>query len=123
MYIDHDVLFVKYVKRTLDLETAKKVIESRLEYSNGNTYPLFVDISQVKFSTKEAREYSSHGDALKLVSATALWGASELTKMMANFFLASSKPTIPVKFFSKKSNAIEWLGQFKHSEQHIMAYK
>jgi hypothetical protein len=106
------ILFLKYKVETLDLKSAKNVVELRLELSKGVSYPLFVDISSVKNTTKEARIYSSKGDAAKLVSATALWGTSELTRVMANFFLTINKPDVPVKFFSDQEKALQWLKHF-----------
>jgi hypothetical protein len=113
MRIENGILYLKYKIGTLDLQCATNVVESRLAMSKGVTYPLFVDISHVKTTTKEARGYSSQGDAAKLVSATALWGSSELTKLMANFFLAINKPAVPVKFFTEEPKAIQWLDQYK----------
>ncbi len=110
--IQGGILYLKYKKNILDLECAKNVIESRLSISCGTTYPLFVDITEVKSSTPEARKYSSKGDAEKCISATALWGTSELTRVMANFFLAINKPRVPARFFTDQHKALEWLKQF-----------
>jgi hypothetical protein len=107
------ILYLKYKKDIFDLECAKDVVENRLKISNGVAYPLFVDISKVKTTTKEARIYSSKGDAEKLVTATALWGTSELTKVMANFFLTINRPLVPVKFFTDQEKAIQWLSHYK----------
>jgi hypothetical protein len=110
--IKDGILYLTYKKKILDLECAKNVVESRLTLSNGFTYPLFVDIANVKTTTAEARSYTSKGDAEKLISATALWGISPVTKLMANIFLAVQKPKIPVKFFTDKALALKWLKQF-----------
>jgi hypothetical protein len=106
------ILYLKYKKEILDIDCAKNVVEARLALSGETTYPLFVDITNVKTTTQEARNYSSKGDAEKLVSATALWGTSELTKLMANFFLAINKPKVPVKFFTDDKKGLVWLKQF-----------
>jgi hypothetical protein len=111
--IKNGILFLKYKKEIMDLPCATNVVEARLKISKGISYPLFVDISNVKNTTKEARSYTSKGDAALLVSATALWGTSELTKVMANFFLTINKPEVPVRFFSDREKALQWLQQFK----------
>jgi hypothetical protein len=114
MNIKHGILHLKYKKEVLDIECAKNVVESRLLLSSGKTYPLFVDIAKVKTTTREARSYTSQGDAEKFISATALWGKSELTRLMANFFLSIYKPKVPVKFFTNHKKAVDWLHQFNH---------
>jgi hypothetical protein len=116
--INEGVLFMKYKKALLDLECAKDVIQSRLAFCQEITYPLFVDITNVKKTTQEARSYMSKGEGEKFASAAALWGTSELTRLLANFFLSINRPKVPVRFFNDQKKALQWLKQFKTNSKH-----
>jgi len=107
------ILFMTYKKEQIDLPYAKSVVESRLQVSNGKAYPVFVDLNKVKSTSKDARGYLAGNEAAHLISASALWGMNELIKMLSNFYLSLNKPDVPVRFFSDKQKALEWLKKYK----------
>jgi hypothetical protein len=106
-------IFFCYFKKIdlMDLAFTQISVERRLEFMEGKTYPCFFDITQVKQTTKEARDYLAvEGNAL--ISASAILVSSPMLKMMANFFIMVNKPKNPTRMFTDKEEALAWLGQF-----------
>lgn len=102
----------------LNLSDARQIVKERLEFCNGVIYPHLFDISKVKKSSKEARDYMAD-EGNDLVSASALIVNSSVVKMLANFFITVNKPKSPTKMFTSKDEAISWLSQFKNDNSVI----
>lgn len=96
----------------LDIAIAKASVKDRLEFVAGESYPSFFDITKVKQSTKEARDYLAN-EGNDLVAASAILVSSPVLRMMANFYIMVNKPINPTRMFTDKDSAIEWLSQFK----------
>jgi hypothetical protein len=78
--------------------------------TGGRPHPLLVDAHDANSQDRAARnEFARRGD---LVSAVALIGVTPLSRMMANFFIAVSKPTSPTRLFDNEASAIAWLREF-----------
>jgi hypothetical protein len=74
----------------------------------GVAYAVFCDMRGIKDSDKPARDYlAKEGSAL--VKAVAVFTDSPVTRIMANFYLTISRPTVPTKMFTDKNNALEFL--------------
>lgn len=113
MYVKEGILYMHYKPLDiLELEVAKAIVEDRLAFINGITYPCLFDITQVKQSTKEARDYMAN-EGNELVAASAILVSSPMLKMMANFFIQVNKPKNPTRLFTSKESALEWLAHFK----------
>ncbi len=69
--------------------------------------PLLVDMRELKTLDRGAREHfkTSKGG----VAAMALLVESPLTKMLANFFMATDGDRTPTRMFTSQSAALEWL--------------
>lgn len=100
-------------KEKITLEVAKKVVENRMAFTNGKSYPILVLGIKVAIFDKEARDYLSEGDGIKGVNAGAIVGDSVFHSYLGNFFLKVSKPKIPARLFTDKSAAIQWLKNFR----------
>ncbi|WP_242928645.1 DUF7793 family protein [Pontibacter vulgaris] len=96
----------------VDLETAKICVKQRIEYSENKSYPVLFDITRVKQSTKEGRDYLAN-EGNDLVIASAILIGSPMLKMSANFFIRVNKPKNPTQMFTDKNSALKWLAQFK----------
>ncbi|MBF9255011.1 hypothetical protein I2I11_17045 [Pontibacter sp. 172403-2] len=96
----------------LDIVIAKTCVKDRLEFVAGESYPCVFDITKVKQSTKEARDYLAN-EGNELVSASAILVSSPVLRMMANFYIMVNKPLNPTRMFTNRDNATEWLSQFK----------
>jgi len=112
-WIENGILYGKYTVEHIDLDLAKKLIALRIEKSGDSTYPVFVDVTDVKTVSKEARETLATGDGIKNMSACALVVGSPVNRLLGNFFLSVSKPGVPTRLFTSKEDALVWLSTFK----------
>ena len=96
----------------LDIIIAKKIVEDRLAFKEGNSYPSLFDIRKIKESTKEARDYMAN-EGNRLVLASAMLISSPMLRMMANFYISVNKPQNPSRMFTDEESALEWLNPFK----------
>jgi hypothetical protein len=112
MFMEEGIL-VCIIKKmdTLDLATTRICVQQRKEFIGGKSYPTIFDITQVRHSTKEARDFLAN-EGNELVSASAILVSSPMLRMMANFFIMVNKPQNPTRMFTDKKSALEWLRQF-----------
>ncbi len=98
----------------LDLEITKHLVKKRIEHSKGVSYPCLFDITQIKQSTKESRDYLAN-EGNELVIASALLVNSAVIKMAANFYISVNKPVKPTRLFTEKETALKWLSQYSET--------
>jgi hypothetical protein len=112
MYIQNGI-FECYFKSmdVLDMREAAITVRDRLAFFENNSYPCLFDITRVKQTTKEARDYMAN-EGNELVLASAMLVTSPMLKMMANFYIMVNKPKNPTRLFTDKESAVEWLSQF-----------
>jgi hypothetical protein len=96
----------------VDLAIAKSCVQDRLAFANGRAYPSLFDITHIKHSTKEARDYLAN-EGNEGVVASAIIVSSPMLKMAANFYIQVNKPQNPTRMFTSREEAIKWLGQYK----------
>ncbi|SIT85568.1 hypothetical protein SAMN05444128_1562 [Pontibacter indicus] len=113
LYLREGILYCIYNEvKELDLDKARICVQDRLGYIDGQVYPSLFDITQVKHSTKEARDYlADEGNAG--VVASAILVTSPMVKMAANIYIHVNKPKNPTRMFTSKEEAVQWLSQFK----------
>ncbi|WP_303409822.1 hypothetical protein [Pontibacter sp. BT731] len=98
--------------KELNLEKARVCVQDRLKYIGEQVYPSLFDITRVKHSTKEARDYlADEGNAG--VSASAILVSSPMVKMAANIYIHVNRPKNPTLMFTNQAEAVAWLEQFK----------
>lgn len=95
----------------VDLEYAQACVSERLAFIDGKAYPSLFDITRIKQSTKEARDFMAN-EGNDLVSASAILIGSPMLKMTANFYIMVNKPKNPTRMFTDRKSALEWLSQF-----------
>ncbi len=94
----------------MNFEDAIAATDAMTKLTGGKRRPLLVDAHDVGPQDRAARsEFARRGD---LVSAVALLGATPLSRMMGNFFIAVSRPMAPTKLFHDESSALAWLREF-----------
>jgi hypothetical protein len=113
-----DILFFKYSPQLeITFEIAKELVANRLEYTNGKSMYTLIDGSNIKSTTKEARDYMANPDGgLKGILAGAFLSSSVVTTVIINLYLSINKPPTPARFFSNKENAVKWLKELKNNE-------
>ncbi len=97
---------------TLDMDAAKVSVKDRLDFFEGKSYPCLFDITKVKETTKEARDFMAN-EGNDLVIASAMVVNNPMLKMMANFYIMVNKPKNPTRLFTDRDSALEWLEQYK----------
>jgi hypothetical protein len=112
---EDDIICFRYKQKIVSLDIAKMGVEIRLNSSNYKPCAMFVDMTNVKTVTKEARDYYGSPYASQLLKATAVLTESVLTKTITTFFLNFNKPQLPFKMFTNKSKAFAWLKEFDKS--------
>lgn len=68
--------------------------------------PLLVDMRPLKALDREARGRFSESD---VVTQLAMVVDSPLSRVLANFFLAVSRPAVQTRLFTSEANAVAWL--------------
>jgi hypothetical protein len=102
----------RYPENThLSLEVAISIVESRIFFAKGNSFPLLIDMRGIKSTTRKAREYMATIGAT-LVKAGALITGSALNRTLGNIFLKIDKPVVPTKLFTNEESARQWLRQY-----------
>jgi hypothetical protein len=114
MYKDaKGIIHTKYYPQSeCDIESAKEEIKFINQLTDGKGAPCIVDITKVKSVTREARLYYSSEVASHVISAAALLVDSQVSKVLANFFLGINKPLMPVRLFNSEEQAMEWLNKY-----------
>lgn len=110
-YIEEGILHCYYKQHTvLELAAVKKIAEDRLKFTKGQSFPVLVDVTNIKTGSKSAREFLANPDGgLKGILAGAFLSERAVSVVLINLFLKINKPKIPAKYFTKKENALEWL--------------
>ena len=111
--LKNGILFCCYKTAVISLEVAQEVVRSRKIYTENQSYPNLVISMNIGKVEKLARDFLSTEIATAGVSAGALLSDSIFQTTIANFFLTVSKPKLPTRLFTKESEAISWLNQFK----------
>jgi len=102
----------------VDINIARDLINSRLDYCQGKPMYVLIDFTNVKSVTKEAREYMNHPEGgLKGVLGGAFLSGNVVATLFVNLYLKLSAPVIPAKFFTKRADAITWLKELKEKEK------
>ena len=76
------------------------------EVADGAEYPMLIDITNTQEVTRQARSLFSVKCA---ASRIALLGSSPLNRVIANFAMARRTLPCPTRFFTSRSEAMDWL--------------
>lgn len=119
-YVLHEIkdgILFTYYKNGLEinLSIAKKILASRLNFTNNKSYITLIDGRYLKSLDWGAREFFASKEAQEGIKAAALLSGSKLTSYIGNFFLKITyKPrSVPAKLFTNKEKALQWLEQYK----------
>ena len=112
---DDGIIFFKYAQRLeMDIEIAKGIVNSRLEYTKGKSAFALIDVTNLKSATKEARDYmNSPEGGLKGLSAGAFLSNNVVATLLVNLYIKVSSPPIPAKFFTSQKDALDWIRKIK----------
>lgn len=91
---------------TIEVDDAKAAMAKVNEVCQGSPHPMLVDMAAVASVTREARSIWSIPCS---ASRIALLGRSPVDRVLANFFLGVHIPPCPTRFFTSRSEAMDWL--------------
>lgn len=106
------ILIAALKSKTVDLEMAKASVTYRLQQYHDKDYPLFVNIKTVKHITKEARDYLASKEGCHKAASCAILINSNVTRVLANYFIMINKPLVPTKVFTNEEGAKQWLSEY-----------
>lgn len=113
-----DILYVTYKPDSIiTLEAAQKVVKDRLEFVKDESKYVLAEVTNIKTSSKEAREYLNQDDGgLQGIIAGAFVSKQVYSYFILNLFLKIVKPSVPAKFFPNKKAALEWIISIRDSK-------
>lgn len=113
--LHEEVIHINYApKLYIDLEIAKQGVAERLKISEGRTYPMCVDASNVIGIDEDALKYLSMGDAVKYISACSIIVTNQLTRILATTLIMVKRPPVVTRLFTNKESAVKWLEYYKY---------
>ncbi len=101
----------------IDLAAAKEIVKERVAFTNQKAVPVLVIDHGMVSMDRQAREFLSSDLGVEGISASAIISSSTVNSMLVNFILRISRPNLPVKMFTSKESAIQWLNEFVHVEE------
>jgi hypothetical protein len=112
---DDDILISSYQPRLkVDIEIARELVNSRLDYANGKPKYTLIDFTNVGSATKEARDFMNDTEGgLKGVLGGAFLANNAVATLFINLFLKINRPPVPARFFTNKEDALNWLKKIK----------
>jgi hypothetical protein len=117
LYLEGDVLFGKYLTQKLDLEVAKSVLTLQHSTFGQEIRYVITDISNIKYVTRDARDYFTKDEFTKNIQAGAFIAPTLLHKLILTFFMAFNKPVVPTAFFTNSQEAINWIKKHQKVQQ------
>jgi hypothetical protein len=113
---ENDIIFNEYPKNLrVDLTVAQEIVANRLEFAEGEKHYLIGDLTNVKSVTSEAKAYLlDPNTGVKDILGAAFIAGNPVAALIANVFIKTSKK-FPSKFFSKKTDALNWINELKRS--------
>jgi hypothetical protein len=101
MWISDEILFAEFKPRlVMNIEIAKQMVNDRLKFSNGTSYPMFLDARNFVSMDRATMKYYKTKEVVQYVSAAAFLTGGALSSFAGNIFLALEKPLVPTQLFT-----------------------
>jgi hypothetical protein len=109
------IIEAEYQPIFINIKIANDVLKSRTLFTTDKPRPMLLDGVRIKGIDKESRDFFSKPEASAGLTATAILVKSRLDKFFANFLIRVniSKASIPIRLFTAKQEALDWLEQYK----------
>jgi hypothetical protein len=111
IWIEDEILLSEYRENlVIDIAAAKSIVEARVLFTEGKSYPILIDFTNLKSANKEARDFMNDpSKGLKGLVCGAFVGNNAVATLFINLYLRIYNPPIPTKFFTDRSEALIWL--------------
>jgi hypothetical protein len=108
--LEDDILVATYKKgNKITVEVARDIVQARVKFTENRSVGVLLCNQGVISFTKDARSYLSSPEGTRGIKAAAILTDTAATVMIGNFFIKVNQPPIPVKLFSNRVRAMEWL--------------
>lgn len=111
------ILFAKWKRSLADLNSAQQAVKHRLECTNFASFPLLLDVKELKNITKPARDFLASEKGCEGIIAGAFLINSSIGRIIGNFIIHINRPLIPTKIFTKEVKAKKWLSKYIKKDQ------
>ena len=108
-----NILFGIYQPACVTLDVAQEAVKQRIAFSAEQTYPVLIDIRNVKSVSAETRKYLSTPESFYLISVAAIIVNNVFQETIGNIFIYLNKRPVPLRIFKSEYEAIKWLGTYK----------
>ncbi len=95
----------------IDLEAAVEIVNDRLRFQEGESYPILCDIRKVREVNKSARDYLANEGSL-WISALAFIIEPPVSEALSRFYLKTNYSPIHTESFEQISDALGFLNRF-----------
>lgn len=91
---------------SIEAQDAYAAMAAVNEIAEGSEYPMLVEMVTVEAVSRQARAVFSIPSA---ASRIALFGSGPVDRVLANFFFDVRVPPCPTRYFSSRTESINWL--------------
>ncbi|MCD9013995.1 DUF7793 family protein [Parachryseolinea silvisoli] len=113
--VDEEIIFWNYAPALeMDITIARELVRDRLAYTHGRSVYALIDVTNLKTTTKEARDFMNSKDGgLKGLLGGAFLSNNVVATLLVNLYLKVNTPAIPARFFTNRQDALNWLLKIK----------
>lgn len=111
MLVDQMVHITYKKGGSIDLKASVQIVQDRLKFQEGLSFPILCDIRNIREVSKPARDYLALEGSV-LIKAVALIVEPPISEMLSIFYHKTSRPPIPSKSFEHVSEALFFLNEF-----------
>lgn len=112
-WIEDGILYSQFKKSTDGtLENIKEIIDLRKQISDGQKQYWYYDFNGIKSYDKEARDYAEKNGQEYLYGCAVVLN-SHIAKFILNTFITLKKPAVPLRGFTDRNDAVNWLTELK----------
>ncbi|MBS1635351.1 MAG: hypothetical protein JST26_05465 [Bacteroidetes bacterium] len=113
-WLQDGILFSKLKRDLIDLKIAMDIVQDRKRVFGKINMPFFIELgSELPYVNADVRRYFASRDAWDYITAGALVTTNKLNEFLGNAWLILDKPVVPIKIFTNRKSALEWLELYK----------
>ena len=116
VWIEDGILIMVYKKdAVVGLQAAIEIVQLCEKLSKGELYPPLVYVKHLKVVSADARKYFATKGAAHIRGAVMV--DSGFSRILGNMFFAVDKPLTPMRMFTNKEAAIQWIREGQIEEK------
>jgi len=109
IWLEDNIIHIVFKKVNVELPEAVAAVDLATKIVQNRSLGYFIDISNIKSISKEAREYFSIPRSVETNLATAVLAPNIISKLIGTFFMSFNNPGVKIKLFTVEDEAIAWL--------------